>query len=155
MIGHGFLRSCRRLRRTGIKYMYDINKYIHLSSKPGRVVYSKAHPDSQKQSNPLCAARHPPCRRYSNTGSGGESSRWDRWDHLTEMCCGSEEGSYEERRARAMIFKAHRLLYHSTLGWTVIKKKIGGGAARGGRTPAAGMRRCHPPEPVRALMTDY
>jgi len=30
------------------------------------------------------------------------------------MCSGSEEGSY---------FKAHRLVYHSTPGWRVIKKK--------------------------------
>jgi len=25
---------------------------------------------------------------------------------------------------RALVFKAHRLLYHSTLGWRVIKKKV-------------------------------
>jgi len=31
-----------------------------------------------------------------------------------EMCSGSKAGSY---------FKAHRLLYHSTLGLRVIKKK--------------------------------
>ena len=44
-------------------------------------------------------------------------------NYLTEMCSDSEEGSY---------FKAHRLVYHSTLGARVIKKRKKGERVKGG-----------------------
>jgi len=43
------------------------------------------------------------------------------------------EGRAEPRFQKGLAFKAHRLVYHSTLGWRVIKKKEKEGLRSGAR----------------------
>ena len=49
-------------------------------------------------------------------GSEMSSSRSTLREGLGVMVC--------ERFRGGLVFKAHRLLYHTTLGWRVIKKKM-------------------------------
>ena len=64
---------------------------------------------------------------------GDAARRTDRYssqfenNYFTQMCSGSEAGSYLRRK---------HFVYHSTLGWRVIKKKRRCGAriSMGGRT---------------------
>ena len=118
----------RNVKRFRGGFVFKAHRLVYHSTLAWRVIKKKRRTCTTRPKRSAPRAQH--LQQYaSRCQRGAFYSPHDDFNSQQELCCPREIDRFGlsvrvgGQVMGGSVFKAHRILYHSTLGWRVIKKK--------------------------------